>query len=434
MSDHPRDPVTRRGALQCMAWAGTGLLWGLRAGVPVSLGTTQALAGTAGSTAAASLTFLQISDSHIGFNKPPNPDARVTLREAVAQIRTLPHAPAFIVHTGDVSHLSRDEEFDDADQILKEARLPLFFIPGEHDMLDDGQGRAWLARYGRDTHGAGWYSFDQGGVHFVALVNVANLTAGGMGSLGSEQLAWLAQDLAAVRSSTPLVVLAHIPLWAIYPEWGWGTDDAAAALSLTRRFGSVTVLNGHIHQVMQKIEGHVAFHTARSTAFPQPAPGTAPAPGPMKVPAEQLHSLLGIRTVSFVRGKGALAVVDSPLADSSGASAAAAGGAGAVAMLGSGAVAAGGADSQTGAAPSATVRIDNFTFGPALLTVAPGSTVTWVNEDDIPHSVVAEDGAFKSKVLDSQERFSFTFTAAGEFRYFCSLHPHMTGKVIVRTG
>jgi 3',5'-cyclic-AMP phosphodiesterase len=428
MSDQPTDPVTRRDALQCMAWAGTGLLWGLRAGVPVSLGlgAAEALGGTGTPTAAASLTFLQISDSHIGFNKAPNPDARATLREAVAQIRAL-------LHTGDVSHLSRDEEFDDADQILKEARLPLFFIPGEHDMLDDGQGRAWLARYGRDTHGAGWYSFDQGGVHFVALVNVANLKAGGMGSLGSEQLAWLAQDLAAVRSSTPLVVLAHIPLWAIYPQWGWGTDDAAAALSLTRRFGSVTVLNGHIHQVMQKIEGHVAFHTARSTAFPQPAPGTAPSPGPMKVPAGQLHSLLGIRTVSFVRGKGALAVVDSPLADAAEAPAAAAGGAGAAA-LGSVATGGAGANTQTAAAAPATVRIDNFTFGPALLAIAPGSTVTWVNEDDIPHSVVAEDGAFKSKVLDSEERFSFTFNAAGEFRYFCSLHPHMTGKVIVGTG
>jgi len=321
MSDHQTDKQTvdagRRGALKCMAWAGTGVVWGLAGGLPVGLGALDAQAATR-AAAASPFTFVQVSDSHIGFAKPANPDARATFREAIARIRALPDSPAFIVHTGDVSQLSRDQEFDDADQIIKEAGLPVFHVPGEHDVLDDGAGKAFLARYGKDVdggaRGAGWYSFDHSGVHFVALVNVLNLKAGGLGSLGPDQLAWLKADLAARSASTPIVVLAHIPLWSVYPDWGWGTDDGAQALKLLARFGSVTVLNGHIHQVLQKVEGRVAFHTARSTAFPQPAPGQGPSPGPLKVPAEQLRSVLGVRQVDFVRAGQALAVVDTPLA------------------------------------------------------------------------------------------------------------------------
>jgi len=310
------DPA-RRGALKCMAWAGTGVVWGLAGGLPMGLGLEAASAATR-TAAAKPFTFVQVSDSHIGFSKPANPDARTTFREAVAKIRSLPDSPAFIVHTGDVSQLSKDQEFDDADQILKEAGLPVFHIPGEHDVLDDGAGKAFLARYGalpdgRKAQGQGWYSFDHSGVHFVALINVLNLKAGGLGSLGSDQLAWLKADLAGRSASTPIVVLAHIPLWSVYPDWGWGTDDAGEALKLLSRFGSVTVLNGHIHQVLQKVEGRVAFHTARSTAFPQPAPGQGPSPGPLKVPAEQLHGVLGVRQVDFVRGGQPLAVVDTSL-------------------------------------------------------------------------------------------------------------------------
>jgi len=213
-----------------------------------------------------------------------------------------------------VSQLSRDEEFDDAEQMLKSTGLPVFYIPGEHDMLDPDGGKAFLQRFGKGSRGAGWYSFDHRGVHFVALVNVADLKPGGMGNLGSEQLKWLRADLAGRPSSTPIVVFAHIPLWTVYADWGWGTDDAAEALKLLARFGSVTVLNGHIHQITQKVEGRVTFHTARSTAFPQPAPGTAPSPGPLKVPAEQLHGMLGITDAIFVRGRDRIALIDSTLA------------------------------------------------------------------------------------------------------------------------
>lgn len=312
LDDHAADD--RRGFLKCMAWAGTGALFALEGGLASSIGLEGALAAPVLRAAVQPFTFVQLSDSHIGFNKPPNADARSTFAEAIAKVKALPAKPDFIIHTGDVSQLSKDEEFDDADQMLKSTGLPLFFVPGEHDMLDPDGGKAFLNRFGKGSQGAGWYSFDHRGVHFVALVNVADLKPGGMGNLGAEQLKWLKSDLAGHSSSTPVVVFAHIPLWTVYAQWGWGTDDAAEALKLLARFGSVTVLNGHIHQIAQKVEGRIAFHTARSTAFPQPAPGTAPSPGPLKVPAEQLHDMLGITDARFVRGSEAIALIDSTLA------------------------------------------------------------------------------------------------------------------------
>jgi 3',5'-cyclic AMP phosphodiesterase CpdA len=219
-----------------------------------------------------------------------------------------------MLHTGDITHLSAPAQFDNAAQAIGAAGLDVHYVPGEHDILDDEPGKSYLARYGKNTKGSGWYSFDQNGVHFIGLVNVMNLQAGGLGMLGPEQLAWLADDVKGLSASTPIVVFAHMPLWTIYKEWGWGTDDAGQALALLKRFGSLTVLNGHIHQLMQKVEGNVTFHTARSTAFLQPAPGTAPAPLPLAVPADQLRSVLGIRTVVYTQGKELLAVTDQTLA------------------------------------------------------------------------------------------------------------------------
>jgi 3',5'-cyclic AMP phosphodiesterase CpdA len=258
-------------------------------------------------------SFVQISDSHIGFNKPANPDVTATLKVAIDKINALPERPDFMIHTGDLSHLSKPSEFDTLDQALRGAvAKQTYFVPGEHDMLTDN-GEQYLQRFGKGSKGTGWYSFDHKGVHFVGLVNVANLKAGGLGSLGHEQLEWLEDDLKGRTASTPIVLFAHIPLWTIYADWGWGTDDSEQALSYVKRFGSVTVLNGHIHQVMQKVEGKVAFHTAMSTAFPQPAPGKAPSAGPMKVPADQLRKVLGITDVNYLVSGKSLAVVDSPL-------------------------------------------------------------------------------------------------------------------------
>ena len=305
--------LSRRKVLECMTWAGTGALWTVAGGVPRSLGLVgEAHAQGAGAPGAGALTFLQISDSHVGFDKPANPNALGTLEEAINKVKALPVKPSFMIHTGDITHLSKVSEFDDAERIISQARLDVHYVPGEHDVLDEGV-KLYGERYGRGTKGAGWYSFDANGVHFVGLVNVVDLKAGGLGNLGNDQLEWLDNDLKSRSASTPIVVFAHIPLWVVYPQWGWGTDDGERVLGLLKRFGSVTVLNGHIHQIIQKVEGNVAFHTARSTAFPQPAPGSAPSPGPMKVDDDKLRSVLGIASINFMPGQQRLAIVDTPL-------------------------------------------------------------------------------------------------------------------------
>jgi 3',5'-cyclic-AMP phosphodiesterase len=312
LHDHNDDGIDRRGFLKCMAWAGTGAVFILKGGVLKSFAMNQ-LAHQDPKSLKGELSFVQISDSHIGFDKPANPDVIGTLQAAISKINALPTPPAFVLHTGDLTHLSKDSEFDTLDQALKAIKTSrIFYVPGEHDVLND-DGKQFRERFAKEGKGDGWYSFDHSGTHFIGLVNVMNLKAGGLGNLGHEQLEWMEQDVKHLGSSTPIVLFAHIPLWSVYPEWGWGTDDSAQALGYLKRFGSVTVLNGHIHQTMQKVEGKVTFHTAMSTAFPQPAPGTAPSPGPMKVPADQLASLLGITDVNYVRGKHSLAIIDSAL-------------------------------------------------------------------------------------------------------------------------
>src|ERR1051326_5108672 len=296
-----------------MAWVGTGAMWTLAGGVLKGMPIEKAARGGMHHGAdAGGLRFVQISDSHIGFDKPANTDVTATLRIAMAKIKAAPEAPSFVLHTGDLTHLSRPSEFDTLEQVLGDLSMPVFYVPGEHDVLDD-DGKSYLQRFGKGTLGAGWYSFDQAGVHFIGLVNVVNLKAGGLGTLGAEQLEWLEKDVQHLKSSAPIVVFAHIPLWSVYPEWGWGTDDSERALSYLKRFGSVSVLNGHIHQVMQKVEGHVTFHTAMSTAFPQPAPGAAPSPGPMKVGDDRLRKVLGLSRISFHGVNHPIAITDVPL-------------------------------------------------------------------------------------------------------------------------
>jgi 3',5'-cyclic AMP phosphodiesterase CpdA len=314
MTDPTSKPgkLTRRHALECMVWAGTGVVWTLSGGIPKALNLLDE--AQAAEAASSPFTFLQISDSHVGFDKEAPVTAIDTLNEAIDRIKALTVQPNFMIHTGDITHLSKPDQFDDADQIIGTTGILTHYVPGEHDMVDAGQGKAYMDRYGKDSWGQGWYSFDQNGVHFIALVNVVNLKAGGLGNLGPEQVDWLTKDLANRPSSQPIVVFAHIPLWTIYPQWGWGTDDSAQALTLLQRFGSVTVLNGHIHQIIQKVEGNMTFHTARSTAFPQPAPGAAPAPGPMIVPADQLRGMLGLTSVTYAVGQRDLAITDTTLA------------------------------------------------------------------------------------------------------------------------
>lgn len=394
-----QDGVDRRGFLECMAWAGTGLIWAARSGVVSS---APLRPGALESPAIGDFTFAQISDSHIGFAKEANHDVVATLQEALRRVKALSTPPEFVIHTGDLTQLSKPEEFDTLDQVIKGAGIgQVFFVPGEHDVIGDN-GRLFLERHGSGTTGAGWFSFDHHGVHFIGLVNVLDLKAGGLGNLGAGQLDWLRKDVSQLSSSTPIVVFAHIPLWSVYPAWGWGTDDAAQALAILKRFGSVTVLNGHIHQTLQKVEGHVTFHTACSTAFPQPAPGGAPSPGPMVVPADRLRDVLGLTQVDVVRGSHALAIVDHTLGDSG--------------------------------AKGAEVSIGNFQFSTPNLDIATGTTVTWTNRDDAPHTVTGTKGEFDSPALDTNETFRYTFEATGTFAYYCRLHPRMTGRVSVRRG
>jgi Icc protein len=382
-----------------MAWVGTGAVWTLSSGVlkGSALGQTSRASMMHGSGL---LRFVQISDSHIGFDKPANTDVTATLRAAIAKIKAESEPPAFVLHTGDLTHLSKAAEFDTLQHVMSELSVPVFYVPGEHDVLAD-DGKSYLQRFGKGTSGAGWHSFDHAGVHFIGLVNVVNLKAGGLGTLGAEQLEWLEKDVKRLKSSTPIVVFAHIPLWSVYPEWGWGTDDSERALSYLKRFGSVSVLNGHIHQVMQKVEGHVTFHTAMSTAFPQPAPGAAPSPGPMKVADDRLRKVLGLSRMSFHDVNHPIAITDVPL------------------------------ESEVQAAGAHDVVVDNFRFSPATAAVGAGSTITWTNHDDIPHNIVSTEQKFKSPVLDTGGVFSHRFDAPGTYKYFCSLHPKMIGQVVV---
>ena len=414
------DGIDRRGFLKCMAWTGSGLVWAMAGGIPRSIPLNRL--PFLDETQRKSVFFAQISDSHIGFNKEANTNVTATLQEAVAKLNALPQNPAFVLHTGDITQLAKPEEFDTANEVLKSVRTDrIFYVPGEHDVATDN-GASYLQRYGKGTRGGGWYSFDHSGVHFIGLVNVLNLKAGGLGSLGAEQLGWLEKDVASLSSSTPIVTFAHVPLWTVYPEWGWGTDDSERALAALKRFGSVTVLNGHIHQIMQKVEGHVSFHTAMSTAFPQPAPGTAPAPGPMKVDPATLKSVLGIADVTYIPNRGSLAVVDRTLSGEPPAFEAASHDAMVRRKT---------ARREVVLAPN-QIGVDNFEFAPGVLRVKRGTTVTWVNNDDVPHLIVNVERKFKqSPVLDTDQRFSVRLTAPGTYNYFCSLHPKMQGKIVV---
>ena len=304
------DGIDRRGFLECMAWAGTGLVWTVSGGVLSS----RVFGAGVGQNEKGDFSFVQISDSHIGFAKPPNTDVVSTLKRTVAKINALPTQPDVLIHTGDLTHLAKPAEFDTVAEVLKEAKVgQTFYVPGEHDIFTD-DAKLYLQRHGKGTKGLGWHSYTHKGVHFIGLVNVANLKPGGLGTLGNEQLDWLKKDVAGLGDSTPIVVYAHVPLWTVYAKWGWGTEDAEQALGHLKRFGSVTVLNGHIHQTMKKVEGNVTFHTARSTAFPQGEPGKAESPGPVKnVAADKLRSVLGLTSVKYVEKESSLAIVDSSL-------------------------------------------------------------------------------------------------------------------------
>jgi hypothetical protein len=302
--------MTRRQLARHSAWFGAAVALAFTGGEVVS---QVAGAGTASAAAAGPglLRFAQVSDSHIGFTGTANPDVTATFGTAIDQVNGLGYEPDFVIHTGDLTHLSRPGQFGLARDMLADLRTPrVFTVPGEHDTIGDG-GKAYRKFFGANTLGEGWYSFDIKGVHVIALANNPTLEA--LGHLGPDQLDYVRRDVARLSAETPIIVFSHIPLFAMYPKWGWGTDDAVRLLAMLRRFASVTCLNGHVHQLFTKTEGNVTFHSATTTAYPLPAPGDGPAPEPVTLPAGRLRSALGIRTVSWRPGRASLAIADERL-------------------------------------------------------------------------------------------------------------------------
>jgi 3',5'-cyclic AMP phosphodiesterase CpdA len=313
MSDD-QTPLSRRNALKCMAYGGAGTLFILSGGVFTPINLAQAAEEKYAAGKLGKPLFVQISDTHIGFNKEANPDVNGTLNQTIDLVNGMREQPALIIHTGDITHLSKAAEFDTAQQLFSRLRTTeMHTVPGEHDTTD-ATVTEYFNRFGQASGNKGYYSFDHAGVHFIGLINVLQFKPGGLGTLGDDQLAWVAADLKGRSASTPIVVFAHMPLWTIYEPWGWGTGDADQLMGHLRRFGSVTVLNGHIHQIVQKVEGNITFHTARSTAYPQPAAGEGTGPGPLKVPADQLAKVLGVTSVSVAKHPAALALQDTTIA------------------------------------------------------------------------------------------------------------------------
>jgi 3',5'-cyclic AMP phosphodiesterase CpdA len=306
-----QDPNTmsRRQLIRHGAWFGAAVGFAVVGGEVIS----HVAGSAAGERAHArpTLRFAQVSDSHIGFTGAPNPDVADTFGHAIGQVNNLGYTPDFVIHTGDLTHLSTPDQFDKVKQMLAGLRTPhVFTVPGEHDSVDDA-GQKYRSVFGAGTRGDGWYSFDIAGVHVIALVNTLNLKK--LGHLGTDQLDFVQKDVAGLSSDTPIIVFSHIPLFAMYPDWGWGTDDATQALSYLSRFSSVTCLNGHVHQLFSKTEGNVTFYSGTTTAYPLPHPGDGPAPKPVTLPASKLHDALGIREVSYTKGRTALALKEATL-------------------------------------------------------------------------------------------------------------------------
>ncbi|WP_067819328.1 metallophosphoesterase family protein [Nocardia inohanensis] len=300
--------MTRRQLIRHSAWFGAAVGLAVVGGEVVS---QLASAPPAAAADRPTLRFAQVSDSHIGFQGAANTDVTATFQTAIDQINGLGYTPDFVIHTGDLTHLATPEQFDQVEQMMKGLKTQhVFTVPGEHDATDDA-GQRYRQVFGKGTRGDGWYSFDIAGVHVIGLVNTLNLQS--LGHLGRDQLDFVRQDVAGLGDDTPIIVFSHIPLFAMYPQWGWGTDDATEALSYLRRFSSVTCLNGHVHQLFTKTEGNITFYSGTTTAYPLPAPGDGPAPKPVTLPAGKLHDALGIREVTYQRGQQLLALKDQKL-------------------------------------------------------------------------------------------------------------------------
>jgi hypothetical protein len=293
-----------------MRLAGLGTVGVVFASALPGVATAQTHGGAAGAQMhGEDFFFLQLSDTHWGFEGPPNPDAKGTLKKAIRSINALAQRPDFIVFTGDLTHTTDDpgerrRRMSEFRQIVSELEAKsLRFMPGEHDASLDG-GKAYQELFGA-TH----YSFDHKGIHFIALDNVSDPHA----SLGEEQLGWLAKDLSAQKADAPIVVFTHRPLFDLAPEWDWATRDGAKAVELLMPYKNVTVFYGHIHQEHHHMTGHIAHHAARSLMFPLPAPHSQPKRTPLPWDPAQPYKGLGFRGVEAGAGEARYAVTEYPV-------------------------------------------------------------------------------------------------------------------------
>lgn len=253
------------------------------------------LSGFAGAQNAQDFYFVQLSDTHWGFEGAPNPDAKVTLKKAVASVNALSPAPDFIMFTGDLTHTTDDpaerrKRMGEFKEIIAELKVKnVRFIPGEHDASLD-RGAAFKEFFGQTT-----YSFDYKGVHFIALDNVSDPAA----QLGEEQLAWLKADLDKHSKEARIVVFTHRPLFDLAPQWDWATRDGAKAVDLMMPYQNLTVFYGHIHQEHHQKTGHIPHHAAKSLIFPLPAPGSQPRRLPLAWNPAAPYSGLGFREIEI---------------------------------------------------------------------------------------------------------------------------------------
>lgn len=245
--------------------------------------------------------FLQLTDTHFGYEGPNNPEASHTLKDAIAKINASPLEPDFVVFTGDLTHTTEDDaerrrRMREFSRIVADLKVKTrYYLPGEHDAAPDG-GAAFRETFG-ETHG----SFEHGGVHFVRLDNVSAGNA-----VGEAQLDWLASDLAPLALDTPLVLFAHRPLFDLFPSWDWATRDGSKVMELVSRFSDTTVFYGHIHQEHHDLSARVRHHAARSLVFPLPAPGSVPKKAPLAWQPESSDHGLGYRSVRETGGEPAI--------------------------------------------------------------------------------------------------------------------------------
>jgi hypothetical protein len=291
-----KDPVDRR---TFMKIAGTSIGVGALFHVAPLLGASSggrriaALLGKKNGEAPTPFSFVQLSDTHVGFSGPPNPLGTQAFEKAVDIINGLRERPDLVLFTGDLTHDSENPgEHADRMRLFQKIagglKVPLVkLVPGEHDAGLDG------GKLFRDAFGESHYSFDHRGVHFIALDNVSLARP----NVGPEQIAWLKKDLARFPTTAPIVVFTHRPLFDLRPDWEWFTGDGDEVMNALAPYENVTVLYGHIHREHTHTEGHATHVAARSLIFAFPDPEAGVPKKPIPFDAQKPFQNLGLRVI-----------------------------------------------------------------------------------------------------------------------------------------